>query len=235
MIDLTKMDEEERYWCRLERIYVHDVYESISSQYDEFLKYAKIMNNSSSVDLDDDNEAKEKEKDKSDPSTPRNALSPQSSIKSNNHSNKLLKKKKRMPTRRVAHKPWPNVTNFLLQLEPYSLVADIGCGDGKYLNLNKSIMTIGCDRSTSLCNLAAVKYQPFEAVCDRNQLAVCDNLALPFRSDMFDAIISIGVVHHFSSPKRRIQAVKELARILRPGGKIMIYVWAMEQRVRKVN
>ena len=222
------MDEEERYWCRLERIYVHDVYESISSQYDEFLKYAKIM--SSSVDLDDNNETKEN--DKSDPSTPRNALSPQSSIKTNHAK---LKKKKRIPTRRVAHKPWPNVTNCLLQLEPYSLVADIGCGDGKYLNLNKSIMTIGCDRSTSLCNLAAIKYQPFESVCDRNQLAVCDNLALPFRSQMFDAVISIGVVHHFSSPKRRVQAVKELVRILRPGGKIMIYVWAMEQRVRKVD
>ena len=54
------------------------------------------------------------------------------------------------------------------------------------------------------------------------------------RSDFFDAVISIGVIHHFSTEKRRIRAVEELARILKPGGKIMIYVWALEQKLRKV-
>lgn len=47
-------------------------------------------------------------------------------------------------------------------------------------------------------------------------------------------MISIGVIHHFSTEKRRIQAVQELTRILRPSGKIMIYVWAQEQKLRKV-
>ena len=51
---------------------------------------------------------------------------------------------------------------------------------------------------------------------------------------MFDAVLSIGVIHHFSTHKRRTKAIQELARILKPGGRIMIYVWAMEQRLRKV-
>jgi alkylated DNA repair protein alkB family protein 8 len=59
-------------------------------------------------------------------------------------------------------------------------------------------------------------------------------MALPFRSDLFDAVISIGVIHHLSAEKRRVRAVQELARILKPNGCIMIYVWAMEQRARKV-
>ncbi|XP_047406285.1 probable tRNA methyltransferase 9B isoform X3 [Sciurus carolinensis] len=61
---------------------------------------------------------------------------------------------------------------------------------------------------------------------------VCDNLNLPFRDQGFDAIISIGVIHHFSTKQRRIRAIKEMARVLVPGGQMMIYVWAMEQKNR---
>lgn len=60
-------------------------------------------------------------------------------------------------------------------------------------------------------------------------------LSFFLRSNLFDAVISIGVIHHMSTEKRRTKAIQELARILKPGGKIMIYVWAMEQRLRKVS
>ncbi|KAI4875403.1 hypothetical protein NFI96_006315 [Prochilodus magdalenae] len=36
-----------------------------------------------------------------------------------------------------------------------------------------------------------------------------------------------------STKERRIRALKEMARTLRVGGRIMIYVWAMEQKRRK--
>lgn len=36
------MDKEEKYWSKLEKIYVHNVYENISSRYDEFLKISKL-------------------------------------------------------------------------------------------------------------------------------------------------------------------------------------------------
>ena len=52
---------------------------------------------------------------------------------------------------------------------------------------------------------------------------------------MFDAVISIGVVHHFCSQDRRVAAIQELVRIMRPGGKLMLYVWAYEQKHRKVG
>src|SRR5438045_4273385 len=61
---------------------------------------------------------------------------------------------------------------------------------------------------------------------------------------MFDFAISIAVIHHFSTPKRRIAAVKALLETLRPpldgedkspsggceGGRMLIYVWALEQK-----
>jgi tRNA (uracil-5-)-methyltransferase TRM9 len=69
----------------------------------------------------------------------------------------------------------------------------------------------------------------------RHEVAVCNNLRLPYREGCFDAVISIGVIHHFASAKRRLKALKELGRILRPGGKMLVYVWAMEQQQRKVR
>jgi ubiquinone/menaquinone biosynthesis C-methylase UbiE len=65
-------------------------------------------------------------------------------------------------------------------------------------------------------------------------VAYADNLNLPFRDGAFDGVVSIGVIHHFCSVERRIKALRELARILQPGGKLMLYVWAFEQKRRKV-
>lgn len=60
-----------------------------------------------------------------------------------------------------------------------------------------------------------------------------DNLALPFRDESLDAVVSIAVVHHFATTDRRVCALRELARVLRIGGRIIISVWAMEQSHRK--
>lgn len=60
-----------------------------------------------------------------------------------------------------------------------------------------------------------------------------DNLSLPFRDESLDAALSIAVVHHFATTERRVCALRELARVLRIGGRLIISVWAMEQSHRK--
>lgn len=66
-----------------------------------------------------------------------------------------------------------------------------------------------------------------------SQVALCDNLELPFRDGSFDAVLSLAVVHHFATTERRVGAIKELARILRIGGRVIITVWALEQKQRR--
>jgi SAM-dependent methyltransferase len=86
-----------------------------------------------------------------------------------------------------------------------------------------------------------------------------DTLRLPYRSDAFDVVLSIAVLHHLSTKERRLQALSELLRITKPGlfsssprrtrtrttahalgdsresagcvegGRVLIYVWALEQ------
>ncbi|XP_027949946.1 probable tRNA methyltransferase 9B [Eumetopias jubatus] len=120
-------------------------------------------------------------------------------------------------------KAWPRVRQFLQEQKPGSLIADIGCGTGKYLKVNSQVYTLGCDYCGPLVEIARSRG------CE---VMVCDNLQLPFRDQGLDAIISIGVIHHFSTKQRRIRAIKEMARVLVPGGQLMIYVWAMEQKNR---
>eukprot|EP00026_Physarum_polycephalum_P010046 Phypoly_transcript_10194.p1 GENE.Phypoly_transcript_10194~~Phypoly_transcript_10194.p1 ORF type:complete len:360 (-),score=80.25 Phypoly_transcript_10194:216-1295(-) len=118
------------------------------------------------------------------------------------------------------YKAWPRVENFLNSLEKGAILADVGCGNGKYLGVNPNTFAIGSDRSGKFAEICAEK--GFESM-------ICDNLYLPYRDSCFDSVISIAVVHHFASPERRLQAIKELIRILRKGGKLLFTVWAIQQ------
>ncbi|XP_062124152.1 LOW QUALITY PROTEIN: streptococcal hemagglutinin [Drosophila sulfurigaster albostrigata] len=121
--------------------------------------------------------------------------------------------------------PRPRVAQFLGNLEPGSVVCDVGCGSGRYLTqCNPAICTIGIDRCYRLSKAAHEK---------GGEVALCDNLELPFRDDSFDAVLSLAVVHHFATTERRVRALRELARILRIGGRVVITVWALEQRHRR--
>ena len=100
-----------------------------------------------------------------------------------------------------------------------------GCGTGKYLSVTLDSLIIGSDSCMTFAEIANTK---------GHSVVTCDNQSLPFKDGCCDAVISIGVVHHFASAKRRIKALQELFRILRPGGKMLVYVWALEQNQRKV-
>lgn len=120
------------------------------------------------------------------------------------------------------YKPWPNVEKFLKGLDDYSLVLDIGCGNGKYL-YGDPLFRIGTDRSfkfTEICHERG--FSAFTADC----------LNLPVGNGRLDSVISIAVIHHLASLDRRQQAVNEILRVLKIGGWGLIYVWAKEQSER---
>ena len=124
------------------------------------------------------------------------------------------------------YKPWPQVAEFLNSLEKDSYVLDIGCGNGKYLSVNENLKMFGTDRSGNLLSIAKEKNE-------NSQFFVADSLKLPIRTESFDAAISIAVIHHFSNELLRIKALKEIIRIVKKGGLILVYVWAMEQKEKK--
>ncbi|XP_054725829.1 uncharacterized protein LOC129235814 [Anastrepha obliqua] len=119
----------------------------------------------------------------------------------------------------------PRIAQFLNNLEPGAVVCDVGCGSGRYLTHgNPAICTVGVDRCHRLSKVAREK---------GGEVMMGDNLELPFRDESFDAVLSLAVVHHFATTERRVSALRELARILRIGGRVIITVWALEQRHRR--
>ncbi|CAG9325183.1 unnamed protein product [Blepharisma stoltei] len=120
------------------------------------------------------------------------------------------------------YKPWPKVDEFLKDQEPFSLILDIGCGNGKYL-YDDPLCRIGTDRSFKMLEICAERgFSVFNADC----------LNVPIRSNSVDVAIEIAVIHHLSTSSKRIQAMKEILRVLVPNGQALIYVWAREQTER---
>ncbi|EDR23974.1 hypothetical protein, conserved [Entamoeba dispar SAW760] len=120
------------------------------------------------------------------------------------------------------YKGWPKVEEFLNGLENYSIVYDIGSGNGKYHNINHHITVIGFDPCHNLL-MEALHNQ-------KSQNIQADGLYVPVKSNSGDAAISIAVVHHFSTFERRVAAIQEIIRTIKVGGKALITVWAKEQK-----
>jgi alkylated DNA repair dioxygenase AlkB/ubiquinone/menaquinone biosynthesis C-methylase UbiE len=135
---------------------------------------------------------------------------------------------------------WPGATRFLQELPIGSMVADVGCGDGKYFPAiwEAGSYVIGTDISLPLlqtCNFGTETTENRQVSSHRSQLrnrpavAVADCMMLPLKDKSVDAAICIAVLHHLSTKERRLRCLQELVRIVQPGGLINVQAWAMEQ------
>lgn len=125
-----------------------------------------------------------------------------------------------------------NIKEFLFQeFDTGSLLIDIGCGDGKYLNLNPNVFTVGLERCNDWFGKEANTYMNSSV---NNHLIHADIVSLPVRDEFFDGVLCCGVLHHISTNERRIKSLKEMSRVLKIGGKLLVTVWAFEGREVKV-
>ena len=126
------------------------------------------------------------------------------------------------------YKAWPRVAAFCeARCGLGSLVADVGCGNGKNapsLTANGAHV-VACDISPALVEIAKREHAG-----RRYDAAVGDCTRVPLRSGCCDVAVNIAVMHHLSTDARRHRAVAETLRVLRPGGTALFYAWAREQR-----
>ncbi|KAF5365794.1 hypothetical protein D9758_003248 [Tetrapyrgos nigripes] len=128
------------------------------------------------------------------------------------------------------YKPWPIIAKFLSDLPQGSIGLDSGTGNGKYLPLPEenpgSVLTIGLDRSLNLLKIA--KHAGVNGVV--REVVRGDVLEIPWRLGVFDYAISIATIHHLATRSRRKIAVQRLLQSVSPThGRVLIYVWAIEQ------
>ena len=99
-------------------------------------------------------------------------------------------------------------------------VLDVGTGPGVLLldlvARRPDLRLTGIDRSADMVAAANRNLAPHARASAR----VADVTRLPFPDDSFDLVVSSLSLHHWDDPGA---AVPELARVLRPGGRVHIY------------
>ena len=112
-------------------------------------------------------------------------------------------------------------------LDPASLdglrVLDAGCGMGRYLRIAGE-----AGASVTGIDLSGAVVAARELTKDLPNVAIVrgDLLRPPFSSETFDHIYSLGVLDHTPNPKA---AFLSLARGLKPGGRIVVWVYPRER------
>ena len=106
-------------------------------------------------------------------------------------------------------------------------VFDYGSGNSRILELfsDKPIEYTGADVSQNLVNIAAKK---FLGNVKFIKISSCNSL--PFPDDYFNVIYAIAVFHHLPGSETRLKMAKELHRVAKPGGHIIVAVWNLWQR-----
>ncbi len=110
-------------------------------------------------------------------------------------------------------------------------VLEIGCGlgtDGAQFVEAGAIYT-GVDLTDAAIELARKRFE-FSSLTGRFQTADAENL--PFPNDSFDLVYSHGVLHHTPDTQ---QAVREVHRVLRPGGRAMVMLYHRGSYNYRVN
>lgn len=99
---------------------------------------------------------------------------------------------------------------------------NLGCGHGAdFLPFTNSFELHGLDFSAEMIKLArkyAEKYG-FSA-----HLVIADVSRLPYQSESFEWAISVATYHHLKK-EPRIEAFRELRRVLKPGGAAFVTIW----------
>tara|TARA_Y100000389_G_scaffold109340_1_gene106407 strand:- start:10566 stop:11165 length:600 start_codon:yes stop_codon:yes gene_type:complete len=121
------------------------------------------------------------------------------------------------------HSVWKVVKDFSDLMTLDSNILDAGCGNGKnsvYIKNYKGFSNIvgfdSCIHFVDFCKKRALNVD------------LGDVRSITHQSDKFDFIMCIAVLHHLKTEEERVGALQELLRVLKPGGKLLITVWAHE-------
>ncbi len=100
---------------------------------------------------------------------------------------------------------------------------NLGCAHGPdFAPFKTNFELHGVDLSIEMLRLARKYAQKYEF---KVNLAVADVCSLPYRDNAFDYAIAVATYHHVKGKTSRLAALRELKRVLKPGGQALVTVW----------
>jgi len=104
-----------------------------------------------------------------------------------------------------------------LNLAHEDSLLDVGCGSGLLLSKlsNHCASVAGVDYAQAMVDKAQQLIPNGEFYCG-------EALALKFDSNSFDKLLSYSIFHYFPSQDYAIDVIKEMVRVVKPGGVILI-------------
>lgn len=124
----------------------------------------------------------------------------------------------------------PYLSPDLLALKKYvkrgDKILDLGCGNGRLTQLFEGldVQYTGLDVSKEMIGIAKQKYPKYDFVIQNNPLGI------DYPDNTFDIIFCLSVFHHIPSDKYRIDYLKEINRVLKPNGILILTVWNLWRR-----
>ncbi len=107
-------------------------------------------------------------------------------------------------------------------------ILDFGCGNGRLTELfkDKKIKYKGVDPSQELINFAKEQY--IENIDNFIKISPT-KVSLPFNDEKFNSIYTIATFHHLPGKLHRLKVSRELYRMTKKGGWIVVTVWDLWQ------
>lgn len=114
---------------------------------------------------------------------------------------------------------WPELNYFSKLVQKGDRILDLGCAHGRLIKLfeQTTIDYHGLDLSRKLIESARQKNPEFA-------FKVGDARQLPYQNKLFDSVWLIALLHHLPD-SAVLKVLKEAARVVKPGGRIVITVW----------
>ena len=100
---------------------------------------------------------------------------------------------------------------------------NVGCGHGPdFVPFRQGYELYGIDLSSKMLELAKKYADKYNLTIN---LAQADASEIPYRDDCFDYAIAVATYHHIEGEEERLKALRELKRVLKPGGEAFITAW----------
>ena len=115
---------------------------------------------------------------------------------------------------------WNDLKPLARFLPQEGTLLDIGCGNGRLYQMvrNSQVKYIGIDQSEELIAIAKKQFKDGRFIVQE-----MSRMSLPAATA--DVIFSIAAFHHLPSKALRLQGLREMKRLLKPGGRIVMLNW----------